>query len=191
MLLIILNTLLLMCKVYNLNKYKQLSFRPTKKSISQGQQKLILSCLLNSYTGCKDFHFSHLVSRSSTGIFWHPSGFESDIHSNVYCWMCSQNFVFWTKSKKNTIPGYNNFHQIMKSFFQPYFKDAWNTFDFITVAGSIIDATGIVEVGFLRLFRAARLIKLLRRSVSIRILLYTFVQSIKVRLFRKKTTCWW
>ena len=65
-------------------------------------------------------------------------------------------------------------------YFQPYFKDAWNTFDFITVAGSIIDATGIVEVGFLRLFRAARLIKLLRRSVSIRILLYTFVQSIKV-----------
>ena len=64
--------------------------------------------------------------------------------------------------------------------FQPYFKDAWNSFDFITVAGSIIDATGIVEVGFLRLFRAARLIKLLRRSVSIRILLYTFVQSIKV-----------
>ena len=37
------------------------------------------------------------------------------------------------------------------------------------MAGSIIDATGIVEVGFLRLFRAARLIKLLRRSVSIRI----------------------
>ena len=66
-------------------------------------------------------------------------------------------------------------------YLQPYFKDAWNTFDFITVAGSIIDATGIVEVGFLRLFRAARLIKLLRRSVSIRILLYTFVQSIKVK----------
>ena len=68
------------------------------------------------------------------------------------------------------------------SFVQPYFKDAWNTFDFITVAGSIIDATGMVEVGFLRLFRAARLIKLLRRSVSIRILLYTFVQSIKVSI---------
>jgi hypothetical protein len=48
------------------------------------------------------------------------------------------------------------------------------------VVGSIIDATRIVNVGFLRLFRAARLIKLLRRSVSIRILLYTFVQSIKV-----------
>ncbi len=65
-------------------------------------------------------------------------------------------------------------------YFQPYFKDSWNTFDFITVVGSIIDATRIVNVGFLRLFRAARLIKLLRRSVSIRILLYTFVQSIKV-----------
>ena len=64
--------------------------------------------------------------------------------------------------------------------FQAYFSDAWNTFDFITVVGSIIDATQVVNVGFLRLFRAARLIKLLRRSVSIRILLFTFVQSIKV-----------
>ena len=66
---------------------------------------------------------------------------------------------------------------------QPYFKDSWNTFDFITVVGSIIDATKVVNVGFLRLFRAARLIKLLRRSVSIRILLFTFVQSIKVRTY--------
>lgn len=64
--------------------------------------------------------------------------------------------------------------------YKPYFKDSWNLFDFITVAGSIIDATQLVNVGFLRLFRAARLIKLLRRSVSIRILLFTFVQSIKV-----------
>ena len=68
-------------------------------------------------------------------------------------------------------------------FSQPYFKDSWNTFDFITVVGSIIDATKVVNVGFLRLFRAARLIKLLRRSVSIRILLFTFVQSIKVRTY--------
>ncbi len=67
------------------------------------------------------------------------------------------------------------------SFFEAYFKDSWNTFDFITVVGSIIDASEIVSVGVLRLFRAARLIKLLRRSVSIRILLFTFVQSIKVR----------
>ena len=62
---------------------------------------------------------------------------------------------------------------------QNYFKDTWNTFDFITVVGSIIDATKMVQVGFLKLFRAARLIKLLRRSVSVRILLYTFVQSFK------------
>ena len=67
---------------------------------------------------------------------------------------------------------------------QPYFKDSWNTFDFITVVGSIIDATKVVNVGFLRLFRAARLIKLLRRSVSIRILLFTFVQSIKVHMIK-------
>lgn len=62
---------------------------------------------------------------------------------------------------------------------QAYFKDSWNTFDFITVIGSIIDASPFYNVGFLRLFRAARLIKLLRRSDSIRILLFTFVQSIK------------
>ena len=47
------------------------------------------------------------------------------------------------------------------------------------MVGSIIDATKMVSVGFLKLFRAARLIKLLRRSVSVRILLYTFVQSFK------------
>ena len=47
------------------------------------------------------------------------------------------------------------------------------------MVGSIIDATQLVKIGFLKLFRAARLIKLLRRSVSVRILLYTFVQSFK------------
>ncbi len=69
------------------------------------------------------------------------------------------------------------FHAIFSP--QAYFKDSWNTFDFITVVGSIIDAMEIYHVSVLRLFRAARLIKLLRRSVSIRILLFTFVQSIK------------
>ena len=70
--------------------------------------------------------------------------------------------------------------RVLYIFLQNYFKDSWNTFDFITVVGSIIDATRMVSVGFLKLFRAARLIKLLRRSVSVRILLYTFVQSFKV-----------
>ena len=66
-----------------------------------------------------------------------------------------------------------------------FFKDSWNTFDFITVVGSVIDAlvmelgATFVNVGFLRLFRAARLIKLLRQGYTIRILLWTFVQSFK------------
>lgn len=34
-------------------------------------------------------------------------------------------------------------------------------------------------MGFLRLFRAARLIKLLRQGYTIRILLWTFIQSFK------------
>jgi len=37
-----------------------------------------------------------------------------------------------------------------------------------------------ISLGFLRLFRAARLIKLLRQGYTIRILLWTFVQSLKV-----------
>nr|XP_021331853.1 voltage-dependent N-type calcium channel subunit alpha-1B isoform X8 [Danio rerio] len=66
-----------------------------------------------------------------------------------------------------------------------YLKDAWNVFDFVTVLGSITDilVTEINErqlnFSFLRLFRAARLIKLLRQGYTIRILLWTFVQSFK------------
>ncbi|CAM1324279.1 cac (predicted) [Pycnogonum litorale] len=67
-----------------------------------------------------------------------------------------------------------------------YFKDNWNTFDGITVIGSTVDAifteSGVqkwINVGFLRLFRAARLIKLLRQGYTIRILLWTFIQSFK------------
>ncbi|XP_023288257.1 voltage-dependent calcium channel type A subunit alpha-1 [Orussus abietinus] len=69
--------------------------------------------------------------------------------------------------------------------FRNFFKDPWNTFDFITVIGSIVDALVVefgenfINVGFLRLFRAARLIKLLRQGYTIRILLWTFVQSFK------------
>lgn len=40
-------------------------------------------------------------------------------------------------------------------------------------------------MSFLKLFRAARLIKLLRQGYTIRILLWTFVQSFKV-----KGVCW-
>jgi hypothetical protein len=38
---------------------------------------------------------------------------------------------------------------------------------------------GKINMGFLRLFRATRLIKLLRQSATIRVLLWTFLQSIK------------
>uniref|UniRef100_UPI0037E984D5 voltage-dependent N-type calcium channel subunit alpha-1B-like n=1 Tax=Semicossyphus pulcher TaxID=241346 RepID=UPI0037E984D5 len=66
-----------------------------------------------------------------------------------------------------------------------YLKAAWNVFDFVTVLGSITDilVTEIKDkmfnLSFLRLFRAARLIKLLRQGYTIRILLWTFVQSFK------------
>ena len=38
----------------------------------------------------------------------------------------------------------------------------------------------VISLGFLRLFRAARLVKLLHQSYSIRLLLWTFVQAVKV-----------
>ncbi|XP_026064284.1 voltage-dependent P/Q-type calcium channel subunit alpha-1A-like isoform X17 [Carassius auratus] len=67
-----------------------------------------------------------------------------------------------------------------------YFKDAWNIFDCVTVLGSITDIlvtelgmNNFINLSFLRLFRAARLIKLLRQGETIRILLWTFVQSFK------------
>ncbi|XP_062386882.1 voltage-dependent P/Q-type calcium channel subunit alpha-1A [Sardina pilchardus] len=66
-----------------------------------------------------------------------------------------------------------------------YFKDAWNIFDCVTVVGSITDilvtelGDNFINLSFLRLFRAARLIKLLRQGETIRILLWTFVQSFK------------
>ena len=50
--------------------------------------------------------------------------------------------------------------------FQNYFKDSWNTFDFVTVVGSIVDVTKLLQIGFLKLFRAARLIKLLRKDTD-------------------------
>ncbi|XP_062400013.1 calcium channel, voltage-dependent, N type, alpha 1B subunit, a [Sardina pilchardus] len=68
-----------------------------------------------------------------------------------------------------------------------YLKDPWNVFDFVTVLGSITDilvteintTDRLLNLSFLRLFRAARLIKLLRQGYTIRILLWTFVQSFK------------
>ncbi|XP_026131251.1 calcium channel, voltage-dependent, P/Q type, alpha 1A subunit, b isoform X37 [Carassius auratus] len=66
-----------------------------------------------------------------------------------------------------------------------YVRDAWNIFDFVSVVGSITDIlvtelwNNFINLSFLRLFRAARLIKLLRQGETIRILLWTFVQSFK------------
>ncbi|PFX23935.1 Voltage-dependent calcium channel type A subunit alpha-1 [Stylophora pistillata] len=71
-----------------------------------------------------------------------------------------------------------------------YFRDNWNVFDFIIVLGSLLDFALTTfqsedsqqipfDVSLFRLFRAARLIKLLRQGYTIRILLWTFLQSFK------------
>ncbi|XP_028408443.1 voltage-dependent R-type calcium channel subunit alpha-1E-like [Dendronephthya gigantea] len=68
-----------------------------------------------------------------------------------------------------------------------YFRDGWNCFDFVIVLGSLLDfilthgTSGALpfDVSMFRLFRAARLVKLLKRGYTIRILLWTFLQSFK------------
>uniref|UniRef100_A0A669CCU4 Voltage-dependent calcium channel type A subunit alpha-1 n=1 Tax=Oreochromis niloticus TaxID=8128 RepID=A0A669CCU4_ORENI len=71
--------------------------------------------------------------------------------------------------------------KILAFGFLNYFRDTWNIFDFITVLGSITEIVFVdtINMSFLKLFRAARLIKLLRQGYTIRILLWTFVQSFK------------
>uniref|UniRef100_A0A8D3EG46 Calcium channel, voltage-dependent, R type, alpha 1E subunit a n=1 Tax=Scophthalmus maximus TaxID=52904 RepID=A0A8D3EG46_SCOMX len=68
--------------------------------------------------------------------------------------------------------------KIMAFGFLNYFRDTWNIFDFITVLVFPKCLSIYVDI-FLKLFRAARLIKLLRQGYTIRILLWTFVQSFK------------
>ena len=43
----------------------------------------------------------------------------------------------------------------------------------------MLQTRGLISLGFLRLFRAARIIKLLRQGYTIRILIWTFMQSFK------------
>ena len=74
---------------------------------------------------------------------------------------------------------------VLKLFaFNPsgYFADAWNFFDFVIVIGSLVDIALSgegVSVGFLRLFRAARLLKLFSRGENMKRLLWTFAQAFK------------
>eukprot|EP00112_Aurelia_sp_Birch-Aquarium-sp1_P018408 Seg4389.2 transcript_id=Seg4389.2/GoldUCD/mRNA.D3Y31 product="Voltage-dependent calcium channel type A subunit alpha-1" protein_id=Seg4389.2/GoldUCD/D3Y31 len=69
-----------------------------------------------------------------------------------------------------------------------YFKDGWNVFDLIIILGSwadfiisrTMDTSKLpIDPSMFRLFRAARLIKLLNRSKTIKVLMFTFIQSFK------------
>ncbi|XP_065072313.1 voltage-dependent L-type calcium channel subunit alpha-1D-like [Rhopilema esculentum] len=67
-----------------------------------------------------------------------------------------------------------------------YFRDGWNVFDFLIVFMTLIGAfvnhyknDSTIDPSFFRLFRAFRLIKLLKQGYNIRVLLWTFLQSFK------------
>ncbi|TMS08105.1 Voltage-dependent N-type calcium channel subunit alpha-1B [Larimichthys crocea] len=117
---------------------------------------------------------SKQVLRRSSAVRVHAEilkhRFHSPLHARVrpqdYCLRSTVCFLLWEQ-------------------FLTYLKAAWNVFDFVTVLGSITDILvteikdKMINLSFLRLFRAARLIKLLRQGYTIRILLWTFVQSFK------------
>lgn len=87
-------------------------------------------------------------------------------------------------------------------YLQNYFGDAWNVFDFIIVLGSGVDiVVGLaqaesgrrISINFFRLFRVMRLIKLLARGESVRMLLWTFIKSFQVNFSTNLSTncnCW-
>eukprot|EP00039_Didymoeca_costata_P029936 m.27120 g.27120 ORF g.27120 m.27120 type:complete len:1754 (-) comp7865_c0_seq1:131-5392(-) len=63
-----------------------------------------------------------------------------------------------------------------------YFGDSWNCLDFLIVVGSIADismGSSGVSVGFLRLFRVARILKLVNKGDEMRQLLTTFIKSFR------------
>ncbi|XP_057290676.1 voltage-dependent calcium channel type A subunit alpha-1-like isoform X2 [Hydractinia symbiolongicarpus] len=68
-----------------------------------------------------------------------------------------------------------------------YFKDLWNLFDIAVILGSLLDIIltyksanlKFIDPSMFRLCRAARIVKLLRKGASIRVMLWTFLQSFK------------
>ncbi|XP_065654096.1 voltage-dependent L-type calcium channel subunit alpha-1D isoform X2 [Hydra vulgaris] len=69
-----------------------------------------------------------------------------------------------------------------------YFRMPWNVFDFVIVCITLIgasitifrlDSKLSIDPSLFRLFRAFRLLKLLRQGYNIRILIWTFLQSLK------------
>merc|ERR1719473_129657 len=75
----------------------------------------------------------------------------------------------------------------MLAFFpKVYFKDPWNTFDFVVVALSIADiALSALQLGFkptvlrvLRMFRAVRLLRLIKYAKGVRVLIATLMYSL-------------
>nr|XP_047135702.1 voltage-dependent R-type calcium channel subunit alpha-1E isoform X2 [Hydra vulgaris] len=66
-----------------------------------------------------------------------------------------------------------------------YFKNLWNLFDLFVILGGFLDIiltlkkTKLLDPSMFRLFRALRAIKLLRKGTNIRIMLWTFLRSIR------------
>ncbi|XP_047124388.1 voltage-dependent R-type calcium channel subunit alpha-1E isoform X2 [Hydra vulgaris] len=67
-----------------------------------------------------------------------------------------------------------------------YFKDFWNLFDLAVIFGSLMDflltyvvKNTVLDPSMFRLFRPARIIKILHKSTNMRIMLLTFFRSVR------------
>ena len=60
----------------------------------------------------------------------------------------------------------------------PYFEDAWNSFDFVVVAFSVLDSIGVIDFAVLKLLRVLRVLRLVRRVKTLQMMLVTLIKAI-------------
>uniref|UniRef100_A0A8C9F9I4 Voltage-dependent N-type calcium channel subunit alpha n=1 Tax=Pavo cristatus TaxID=9049 RepID=A0A8C9F9I4_PAVCR len=171
--------------------------RPLKTIKRLPKLKAVFDCVVNSLKNVLNilivymlfmFIFAVIAVQLFKGRFFYCTDESKELEKD-----CRGQYLDYEKNEVEAQPRewkkyefhYDNVLWALLTLFTNYFRDAWNVFDFVTVLGSITDilvteiADNFINLSFLRLFRAARLIKLLRQGYTIRILLWTFVQSFK------------
>lgn len=83
------------------------------------------------------YHVLHIWSNPQTYCLWSRGKYEFNIFLTA---ICTYNSNFFQSSNLHDSLLLTSASLITNFTFQSYFKDSWNTFDFVTVLGSIVDA---------------------------------------------------
>ncbi|KAL2726961.1 Voltage-dependent calcium channel type A subunit alpha-1 [Vespula squamosa] len=84
---------------------------------------------------------NHIVPSAKRGVQEHAEVHEHVLHGDVHRRVHTEDRRFW---RQDSIV--NRDHRSLVRTITNFFKDSWNTFDFITVIGSIVDAL-VIEFG--------------------------------------------